>query len=95
MDEEKKSVRHRPGLGRESANSEGYDEFLSCDEYSGNEGENGKEEKKKMGLELDIAAINIDVREEKKEKPETSRAGTKVTIPKLNLPDAAGMTSRG
>ena len=83
MDEERKSVRHRHGLGKESANSEGYDEFLSCDEYSGNqnEDENGQEEKKKMGLELDIAAINIDVREEKKEKPETSRAGTKVTIP--------------
>ena len=69
MDEEKKSVRHRtPGMGKESANSEGYDEFLSCDEYSDNknEEENGQEEKKKMGLELDIAAINIDVREENK-----------------------------
>ena len=83
MEEEKKSVRHRFGLGKDSANSEGYEEFHSCDEFSGNQNkeENGQEENKKMGLELDIAAINVDVREEKKEKPETSRAGTKVTIP--------------
>ena len=79
MDEERKSIRHLPGRGNaSSANSEGYDEFLSCDD--GDE-EEEKGHEKKMGLELDIAAINIDVREEKKEKPETSRAGTKVTIP--------------
>ena len=88
---------HLPSHGRMSAGmsatSERTDEFLSCDdgEKENLEG-NGREEKK---MELDIAAINIEVNEEKKEKPESTRAGTKVSIPKLNLPEAAGMSSRG